>query len=148
MWHPGQRPLLWGPTAQTQRPLSHFSLSLLSSLSSSSDPYPAWRALCFIWPAGLLHSHCPLHATTAPKYSKKSHHQRVLRETAASNWACFSSWRLWVFSSPRCSQGCKQQNTLQKIEVSVRWQWGQIAWCLKSKLTIHNTHYMLWKSCT
>lgn len=28
--------------------LSHFSLS---SLSSSYDPYPAWRALCFIWPA-------------------------------------------------------------------------------------------------
>ena len=45
MWHPGQRPLLWGPTAQTQRPLAHFPLSLFSlplillwSLSSLACP--------------------------------------------------------------------------------------------------------------
>lgn len=42
---------------------------LFSSLSSFSDLYPAWHALCFIWPAGLLHSHGPLHPATVLQYS-------------------------------------------------------------------------------
>lgn len=64
MWHPGQRPLLWGPTAQTQRPLSHFSLFPLSHppliLIQPGMPFALY---------GLLHSHGPLRATTALKYS-------------------------------------------------------------------------------
>lgn len=59
-------PALGADNPDPEAPLSLFSLP---SLSSSSDPHPAWHALCFIWPAGLLHSHGPLHATTALKYS-------------------------------------------------------------------------------
>lgn len=127
----------WGPTAQTQRPLSLFSippLSSLSSLSSSSDPYPAWRALCFIWPAGLLCS--PLHATTTPKYSfntqthiismcsRRQLHQ-IEHVPPVGGGECFPT--LW-----HC-QACKQRNTIlqfvllsseAKQKSSVRWQWG------------------------
>jgi len=42
---------------------------LLYSSFPSSDLDPAWRALCFLRPAGLLYSYGPLHSTTAMKYS-------------------------------------------------------------------------------
>lgn len=97
---PAMYPLLCGPTPDA--PLSHFSLS------SSSDPYPAWHALCFIWPAGLLNKQSPPHPHTPPVYHKsteiqlhhpKSHLQHVLLETTESNWARFWSWQQPVFPS-------------------------------------------------
>lgn len=56
------------------------------------------------WPAQPP-PHPPSHNSSEIKFHHtKSHHQLVLQETAESNWACFSSWRRWVFSSPRHSQ--------------------------------------------
>lgn len=164
MWHPSQRPLLRGgrQPRPTGPPLT-FPLSLLSSLSlsSSSDLYPAWRALCFIWPAGPLPSSVATTPSVPPQlwhqltteiqfHHTKSYHQHVLRETAASNWPCFSSWRLRVFSSPGCCQTCNtvlQFVLSSKRETEVHYEMAVRLNCmvLESKLTVH---YIFWKSYT
>lgn len=133
-------PALEADSPDPEAPLTFPSPSSLLSLSSSSDPYPAWRALCFIWPAGLLHSSAATTPSMPPQlwhqltteiqfHHTKSYHQHVLRETAASNWPCFSSWRWRVFSSPRCCQACNTVlqfalSSNRKQKSTMRWQWG------------------------
>lgn len=155
MWHPGLCLLLWGPTVQTQRPLSHFSLlfSLILLWSLSCMACPLLSMAC--WPAPQPWPPPSRHSSAIQFHHTESHHWLVLQETAASNWACFSSWLQWVFSTPWCNQAFKHQSTVLQFvllssmkktevvcEVAVRHGFYRANWLCK-------THVIcFWKSHT
>lgn len=140
-----------------EAPLSLFSLPLLSSVTSSSDPHPAWRALCFIWPAGLLHSHRPpphhhsseTHTLTTQNHIISMCSRRQLNQienvSSAGSGECFPTIDAArpASSKTQCYSLCFHHPTRNRSPLI-----DSVAWFLESKLTVHNTHYMLWKSYT
>lgn len=135
---PACAPCSGGRQPRPGGPISHFPLS---SLSSSPDPYPAWHALCFIWPAGLLHSRGPLRATTAPKYSFTTQNHtismcsgrqlhQIERVSSVGGGECFPALGAArpVSSETQCYS--LVLSSKRKQTSSVRWQRGYISWFL------------------
>lgn len=146
--------LLQRPTVQTPSgpPLTFPSQSSLLSLirlwSSSSLACPLLQNKA-CWPALMpcmtlippLHP-LPLASFSAPQmqqkhscnHTKKSDHQHLLQETAASNWACFSTWRWWVWSFPllcavrpqaaTCMSSLSPSLLERKKKLIIGWQWS------------------------
>lgn len=130
-------PALVADSPDPEPPLSLPSHVLLWSLSSLACPLLYMAC----WPAPRPQPPPCYHSSEIQFHHTESYHQHVLQETAASNWACFSSWRWQAFSSPQCCQACKQQNTITVCFITiqdktVRWQGNEIAWFLESKLSV------------
>lgn len=142
MWHPGQCPLLRGPT-DPEAPLSLSLLSLILVWSLSSLACPLLYMAC--WPAPRP---LPCHHIS----EIQSHHTKSSACAPGDSWTKLSMFlqlaAVGVFQ-PSVQRSTVLQFVLLsskwKQKWSVRWQWGQVAcFCRANWLNI--THIICLKN--